>query len=110
MSTDTHHISDSDLSSSDSDGESHSGSPVTKKQKKGDAPESGSPVTKKQKGDAPESGSLFPSADNAVMSDEQARAIKEEKWNELCEFKNGEWYFPKGDDAMTRAKWEELTM
>eukprot|EP00966_Prymnesium_polylepis_P185133 4290978-Prymnesium_polylepis.1 len=50
--------------------------------------------------DAPESGdkSLLSSVDDTmgtVVSDEQVRAIKWSKWNELCDLKNGEWYFPK---------------
>jgi len=99
MSTETQHLSDSELSASlsDSDDGSDNGlnSPVTKKQKKGDAPES---------------GSLFPSADDTVMSDEQVRATKWAKWDELCESKNGELYFPKGEDGLSRTKWEDLTM
>ena len=99
MSTETQHLSDSELSASlsDSDDGSDNGlnSPVTKKQKKGDAPES---------------GSLFPSADDTVMSDEQVRATKWAKWDDLCESKNGELYFPKGEDGLSRTKWEELTM
>ena len=93
------HVSEAELSSSQSeasDDESiNSGSPVTKKQKKGDAPKS---------------GSLFPSADDTVMSDEQVRATKWAKWDELCESKNVELYFPKGEDGLSRTKWEELTM
>ena len=96
--SDTQHLSEPELSNSlsesDSDDESI-GSPVTKKQKKGDAPES---------------GSFFPSADDTVMSDEQVRATKWAKWDELCESKNGELYFPKGEDGLSRTKWEELAM
>ena len=99
MATETQHLSDSELSGCLSDSEDGSDNSLN------------SPVTKKQKkGDAPEYGSLFPSADDTVMSDEQVRATKWTKWDELCESKNGELYFPKGEDGLSRTKWEDLTM
>eukprot|EP00966_Prymnesium_polylepis_P135366 3129072-Prymnesium_polylepis.1 len=98
MTSDTQHLSDSELSASlsDSDDESDNGL--------------NSPVTKKQKGDAPKSGSLFPSADDTVISYEKVRAVKWARWDELCESKDGELYFPKGGDGLSRTKWENLTM
>eukprot|EP00966_Prymnesium_polylepis_P259117 5984670-Prymnesium_polylepis.1 len=84
MATETQHFSDSDELSedsnilSDSDNGSDPPSPVTKKRKKTDTPESGDK-------------SLFPSADDTtdtVMSDERVRATKWANWNELCDFKN----------------------
>eukprot|EP00966_Prymnesium_polylepis_P212946 4931824-Prymnesium_polylepis.1 len=94
MTSDTEHLSDSELSASLSDSDD----------------ESIYRVTKKQKGDAPESGSLFPSVDDTVMSDEQVRATKWARLDELCESRNGELYFPKGEDGLGRRKWEELTL
>eukprot|EP00966_Prymnesium_polylepis_P153714 3549713-Prymnesium_polylepis.1 len=106
MATETQHLSDSDseLSDnsnilSDSDNESNPASPVTEKQKVA-APEYGD-------------NSLFPSADDtadAVMSDEEVRAVKWAKWDEKCEFKNGQWYFPKGEDGKSREFWEDRTI
>ena len=102
MTTETQHLSDSELSDvskslSDSDdgSDNESDAPVTKKQKKGDAPES---------------GSLFPSADDTVMSDEQVRATKWAKWDGLCEIKDGELYFPQGEYGKNREFWEDRTI
>ena len=32
------------------------------------------------------------------------------KFDDYCEFKNGEWYFPKGEDGKNREFWEKLTI
>eukprot|EP00966_Prymnesium_polylepis_P291033 6721509-Prymnesium_polylepis.1 len=113
MATEPQHfsdLSDSDNESnipSDSDNESNPPSPVVaKKRKKPDSDDVK---------DAPESGdkSLFSSADDTtdtVLSGEQVRAITWANWDKLCDFKDGELYFPKGEDGKSREFWEDRTI